>query len=297
MGKSPRAGCAIPATPRIPERSTRSASEPAKRVLPRREVVADHGEHRQLLRRPPQERLVVALDGRPRLAADGVLVQAHRLGELGDVEQRHLHAGPPPLRGRVLAHPEQQPVPERVQVGGVARDLELADHARLRRVGEVERVERVDLAEGHDEARVAHVAHGVDPLALAEPADLADLHEPPVALLQRAHGAAAARGAVPRRHRGRRDAQRALVLGQRPLVEQVAGHLAASRRSSSPRPSRSRTRAGRWRTGRGSRRGRRRAPASAGSRRRAGPARRRPCRRRSSARPRRPRAGRAPCRS
>ena len=69
-----------------------------------------------------------------------------------------------------------------MQVGRVAGDLELAEHARLRRVGEVERVERVDLPEGDDVARVADEAHRVDALALAEPADAADLDERAVAL-------------------------------------------------------------------------------------------------------------------
>ena len=191
-------------------------------------VVAHGGDHREPLGRPPEERVVVVLDGRPGVPADAVLVEPDGLREVRDVEQRQLHARAPALVGRVLADPEQQPVAERVQVRGVAGDLELARHPRRLRVGEVERVQRVDLAERHHEARVADVADRVDPLAAPEPADAADLHEPPVALLQRAHRALGRGAAVPRRHRGRRRAQRPLVLGQRPLVEQVAGHLAAA---------------------------------------------------------------------
>ena len=71
--------------------------------------------------------------------------------------------------------PEQQVLADRVQVGRVAGDLQLAEHARALRVGEVERVERVDLAERDDVADVADEAHRVDALALAEPADAADL--------------------------------------------------------------------------------------------------------------------------
>ena len=77
----------------------------------------------------------------------------------------------------LLADAEQQVLADRVQVGRVAGDLQLAEHARLRRVGEVDRVERVDLAERDDVAGVADEAHRVDALALAEPADAADLRQ------------------------------------------------------------------------------------------------------------------------
>ena len=77
---------------------------------------------------------------------------------------------------RVLTDAEQQVLADRVQVGRIAGDLQLAEHARpLRR--EVERVERVDLAEGDDVAGVADEADGVDALALAELADPARLDE------------------------------------------------------------------------------------------------------------------------
>ena len=71
----------------------------------------------------------------------------------------------------LLADAEHQVLADRMQVRGVARDLELAEHPRLRRVGEVDGVQRVDLPEGDDVARVADEAHRVDALALAEPAD------------------------------------------------------------------------------------------------------------------------------
>ena len=102
-------------------------------------------------------------------------MQELRRAQVGDVEERDLRAERrPPLVG-VLADAEQQVVADRVQVRGVAGDLQLAEHARVRRVGEVERVERIDLAERDDVAGVADEAHRVDALALAEPADAADL--------------------------------------------------------------------------------------------------------------------------
>ena len=107
----------------------------------------------------------------------GALVQQLRAAEVGDVEDRDLRAEPMARVVGVLADAEHQVLADRVQVRGVAGDLQLAEHARLLRVGEVDRVERVDLAERDDVAGVADEAHRVDALALAEPADAADLGE------------------------------------------------------------------------------------------------------------------------
>ena len=96
---------------------------------------------------------------------------------IGDVEERELRAERAAFLVRVLADAEQQVVADRVQVRRVAGDLQLAEHARLLRVGEVERVERVDLPERDDVADVAGEANGVDALALPELADPAGLHE------------------------------------------------------------------------------------------------------------------------
>ena len=94
-----------------------------------------------------------------------------------------------PSRAAFLAHflpdPEQQVFADRVQVGRVAGDLELAEHARPLRHGEIEREERVDLAERDHVADIADEANGVDALALAEPADPAGLDERAVALAHR----------------------------------------------------------------------------------------------------------------
>ena len=89
------------------------------------------------------------------------------------------------VRGRVLPDAQQQVVADRVQVGRVAGDLQLPAHARARRVGEVERVERIDLAERDHVAGVVDEAHGVDPLAAAQAADGAEPHEPAVAVGER----------------------------------------------------------------------------------------------------------------
>ena len=127
------------------------------------------------------------------------------------------------LRRRVLPDADQLVLADRVQVGRVAEDLQLAGHARVRRVGEVERVERIGLAEGHDVAAVADEAHGVDALAAAEAADLPGLLEP--AAVGREHGDVALALAGVGRGGGR--AQHALVLGERELVEQLARDLPA----------------------------------------------------------------------
>ena len=76
-----------------------------------------------------------------------------------------------------VADPEQQPVADRMEVGGVAGELELPGDARRRRGAEVDRVERVDLPEGDDIAGVVDEADGVDLLALPEPGDLPDRRE------------------------------------------------------------------------------------------------------------------------
>ena len=101
--------------------------------------------------------------------------------EVGDVEQRQLQALHAAVARRLLADAEQQLLADRVQVGGVAGDLQLADDARVVGVGQVERVERVGLAERDDVADVADEADRVDPLAEAEAADLAALEQVPVA--------------------------------------------------------------------------------------------------------------------
>ena len=163
----------------------RPGSATACAALPRRPVGDRHD--REALRRPPQERVVVVLGLRRTSTRRGAAWCSSRgVGRVGDVEQRDLRAEPHALGGRVLADAEQLVLADRVQVGRVAEDLQLAAHARARRVGEVERVERIGLAERHDVAAVVDEAHRVDALAAAEAADLADLLEP--ARARREHG-------------------------------------------------------------------------------------------------------------
>ena len=120
--------------------------------------------------------MVVVLGLRP-AAAEPLGVEPRRLAQVGDVEDRELRPLRAPVVVRVLADAEQQVLADRVQVGGVAGDLQLAEHARPLGLREVERVERIDLAEGDDVAGVADEAHRVDALALAEAADAAGLDE------------------------------------------------------------------------------------------------------------------------
>ena len=60
-----------------------------------------------------------------------VAVDARGRVEVGDVEQRHLGAEQRAVGGRVLADAEQRSGADRVQVGRVAGDLELAERARV----------------------------------------------------------------------------------------------------------------------------------------------------------------------
>ena len=226
---------------------------------------------------------MVPLGGGAREAlADLRLLQPHRPREVGDVEQRELEALDAAVVGRLLADAEQQVVADRVQVGGVAGDLQLADDARAVGIGEVDRVERVGLAERDDVADVADEADGVDPLAAAEPADLAALDEVAAALAKRRDLALGLR----RPSRPSWRAQDALVLRQRELVEQRARDRAARGVASCGRDRR-------CRSGGSTCCSRLRCP-SAGWRRRGSRATRRRCRRCEDRRRRRRRAG--PCR-
>ncbi len=171
----------------------------------------------------------VELRDRRRVRAERDLRPAHRAAQVRDVEQRQLRAEPAALLGGVLADAEQQVLRHGVQVGRVAEDLQLAQHLRVALVGQVERVQRVDLAERHDVTVVADEAHRVDPLALAQSADAAELRQRAAADLEHADVALAVardRALKPLRLVGGGDPQRALVLGQRVLVEHEAGHLA-----------------------------------------------------------------------
>src|SRR4051794_36836495 len=113
----------------------------------------------------------VELDARRRTGADEPVRQTRGPGWISDVEERHLGALGSSLFVRSLADAEQQAVAYRVQVCGVAEQVEAAEHRRMLGVGEADCVERVDLAESHDVRNVAQEAHRVDALALPELAD------------------------------------------------------------------------------------------------------------------------------
>ena len=117
--------------------------------------------------------------------AEGRVSETCRVPEVGDVEERELRAGRSALVVDVLPDTEQQVLADRVQVGRVARDLQLAEHARPRGVGEVDGVERVDLLERDDVCRRPDEADRIDALALAEVADASDPVQRPVGETQR----------------------------------------------------------------------------------------------------------------
>ena len=77
--------------------------------------------------------MAVELDLRRRRRAERVLGQQLRVGRVADAEERDLHALGPALGRRVLPDAEQEVVGDRVQVGRVAEQLELAED--LRRAG------------------------------------------------------------------------------------------------------------------------------------------------------------------
>ena len=108
------------------------------------------------------------------------------VGRIANVEQRDLGAEPAPFVGGVLADPEEASLTRRVQVGRVARDLQLAPHDRRRGIAQVDDVERVHLAERHDVGHVPEEPHGVDLLGHTEAADDADLLERRARSLQHA---------------------------------------------------------------------------------------------------------------
>ena len=177
--------------------STVKPTTPAKGASAARQARPDlHRQGDQLGRLPPEEAVVVVLGVGP---AGGQRGLGHELGivEVAHVEHRDLGPGAPALLGGVLADAQQSAVAQGVEVGRVAEDLQLAPAAGGGRVGQVDRVQRVGLAERHHVADLADEAHAVDALASAEPADLAHLGQ--LAVLLGQHGDEALR----RRLRGR----------------------------------------------------------------------------------------------
>src|SRR5262245_65957895 len=77
-----------------------------------------------------------------------------------------------------MADPDEAALAGRVQVGGVAVDLQLADNSRPLRIGQVDGVEGIGLPERDHVADRTDEPYRVDPLALAESVHRADRHEP-----------------------------------------------------------------------------------------------------------------------
>ena len=152
-------------------------------------------------------------------------VEGRRVVEVGDVEQRDLGAHGAAGLGGLLADAEHQVPVDRVEVAAVAGDLEFAAHDRVRRVGEVDRVEGVGLAEGHDVADVADEAHCVDAFTLPHLAHLADLDEVFAGVSrQDGHDGLTLVPEPPWTTQGGGDPQVPGVLGHRELVQDVSRH-------------------------------------------------------------------------
>ena len=174
---------------------------------------------------------MVVLDLGTRAAAEALAVEPDRARRVGDVEQRRLHPARDAVGADLAADAEQEPRPDRMQIGRVPGDLQLAHRAGRGRVREVEDIERVDLAERDHVAGVADQADGVDVLAAADATDPPDRAQAiPVGdeLGDIALAFALLRAVGQPWRRGRaRHPQHPLVLGHRPLAQHVAAHPAA----------------------------------------------------------------------
>ena len=128
---------------------------------------------------------------------------------------------------RVEADREQVVRVDPVHVRREAGDLQLAEDRRLRGLVEVEDEERVGLLERDDVAAVVVEAHRADVLAGGDVLDRADAHEVAVRALgeDRDRALDLRVGHAPAR---RRDAQVAVPLVHRELVEHVPGDDAAA---------------------------------------------------------------------
>ena len=111
-----------------------------------------------------------------------------------------------------------------MQVAGESRDLEFAHHRWLGGVGEIDRVEGVDLAEGDHVAHVAGEAHRLHLFAPADVAHRADLGELAVGFGQHPHPALGV--CAPAVAGGGHHPQVPGVLGQGELVVDLSGHAA-----------------------------------------------------------------------
>ena len=118
------------------------------------------------------------------LLAEGDLADLTRPAPVADVEHGCLRTQDASVGGGVGAEAQEPVVADGVQVGGEARDLQLAQSPRAGGVGEVDRVERVGLPERHHDGQVVEPAHRLDLLVDAETAQLADGLQPAVPLVE-----------------------------------------------------------------------------------------------------------------
>ena len=178
------------------------------------------------------EREVVGRGLRARAArADLLLVNELRIGRVRHVEELQddaVEVGEVAVVVRVEADREQVLRVDAVHVRREAGDLELAEDRRARRLVEVDDEERIGLLERHDVAAVVVEAHGADVLAGR---DLLDRRRRARGCRSRSRRGSTRRsrpsgsGTRPLR---RRDAEVAVPLVHRELVEHVAGDDAAA---------------------------------------------------------------------
>ena len=180
--------------------------------------------------RAHEHRPVVVAHGHPvRIhVAHGALLHVRPVGR---VEHGQLHAlAPARAVVRVVTDAEQPVLAERVQVFREAGDLQLPEDARVRRVGEIDREQRIHLPERHEIANVAVKAHGLHMLILRDVLDLSEHVEPAVERVERVVvpvlvfigvDAVGIDALLPSVH-GRDDAEHAVVFVHGKLVEQAS---------------------------------------------------------------------------
>ena len=164
------------------------------RVVDDRLVVVVHREGQDVLVGEVGEGVVVVL----RLAAPAPPVGQRegrrplRVGGVRHVEQGHLEALVRlPVAAHVPADAQQQVVGDRLEVLGVAGDVQLAGHPGLLGVGQVDDEQRVDLVERHDVGPVADEPRRLEVLALRDVRCAADDRQGVAGLAQDVDGIAA----------------------------------------------------------------------------------------------------------
>ncbi len=155
-----------------------------------------------------------------------VLMDPGWVAGIRNIEYRHLRAeGPTLLRG-VLADSENQTVAQRMEVGGISEDLQLAFHRWIGRIAQIEGVERIGLAEGDDVTHLTDETNREDPLTLTQATNRADDLERAVVLSKNVNGALGVLSTPPGGLGSGRGPQVSVVLAQRELVEQEPADVA-----------------------------------------------------------------------